>query len=127
MTARPENDQLEFNFEAVARDDELQGHEGKHPELLAEARNQARQFALSPYGELKYGIPYSCTIEDVRELLDIQPAINGRNKWLGAVFCNGQWTNTGRIHRKNKTRGCHGRPLPIWQLNSAGEANMGVP
>ena len=123
-------DQLEMNFnpEAVKRDRELNTFEGKYPDDLQRARSAARQYALENWGETKYGIPYSCTIEDVREILGIKPDINGRNKFLGSVFKESDWDNTGRIHRNNKTPGCHARPVPIWRLLTTGyKSNVSGP
>jgi len=119
---------MDFNFsggyEYGIKEHELNEHEIKHKEELQEARNLARQFGLENRGQEKYGLPYSCTADDVNELME-QQGVTGNKAWMGSVFRekdkndNNVWNgDPGRGYRYySKKEGNHAREIRIWCLN----------
>lgn len=117
-------EQTEMNFEASLRDRALDLHEITADTDLQRARYAVRQYAIENHGEEKYGVPYSATADDVRELREIQPDETGErgNNWMGAVFLerdnsgNRVWEPSGRRWH-SRTRGSHANELQIWVLS----------
>lgn len=113
--------QLEIDFtrkasEVEKKNEVLKEFETKYPGFLDRARAKARHYCRTNHGNIKYGIPYSVTMDDVRELLDIQTASGTKaNNVHGAVFKTKEFKWTGQFYH-SKTENSHARIIRIWQL-----------
>ena len=85
---------------------------------LYEARKRARRFCYQNKGFPKYGIPYSITSDDVRELMGIENSgFKYSNNVMGSLFRDGRFKKTGEYYA-SKALGSHGSIRAIWVLKN---------
>lgn len=83
------------------------------------ARRKARWYCHQNKGLMKYGKPYTVTIDDVRRILNIENSGARRsNMALGSVFRDKRFQRVGFFN--SQTKGSHSRPVTIWQLKCGG-------
>jgi len=94
--------------------DELKAKYGTHQDR---DRATARHFLYKNKGFHKYGMAWTITMDDVRQICEI-PSLPGstRNNKNGAFFCTPDFAWTGHTH-VSQVPGGHGNPIKIWTLS----------